>query len=51
MEKWNADLKKMISIYLILEKRNFTITQCYISPKPNIPVFHCSIIPIVSEAN
>jgi hypothetical protein len=27
MEYWNADLKKMIFIYLILVKRNFTTTQ------------------------
>jgi hypothetical protein len=51
MEYWNTDLKKMISIYLILVKGNFTTTQFSISPKPNVPVFQYSNIPIVSKAN
>jgi len=51
MEYWNNDLKKMTLLYLIPVKRNFTITQLSIFPKPNIPVFQYSNIPIVSEAN
>ena len=51
MEYWNDDLKKMTFLYLIPVKRNFTITQLSIFPEPNIPVFHYSNIPIVSEAN
>ena len=52
MEYWNADLKKMTFLYLIIPvKRNFTITQLSIFSEPNIPVFQYSNIPIVSEAN
>jgi len=50
MEYWNDDLKKMTFLYLIPVNRNFTITQLYIFPEPSIPVFHCSIIPIVSTS-
>jgi len=39
MEYWNNDLKKMIFLYLIPFKRNFTITQLSIFPEPNIPTF------------
>jgi hypothetical protein len=39
MEYWNDDLKKMTFLYLILVKRNFTITQLSIFPEPNIPTF------------
>ena len=51
MEYWNDDLKKISFLYLIPVKRNFTITQLPIFPKPNIPVFQYSNIPIVSKAN
>jgi len=51
MEYWNNDLKKMIFLYLIPVKRNFTITHLSIFPEPNILIFKCSIIPIVSEVN
>jgi len=39
MEYWNDNLKKMTFLYLIPVKRNFTITQLSIFPKPNIPTF------------
>jgi len=48
MEYWNNDFKKMIFLYLIPVKRNFTITQFSIFPEPNIPVFHFSNIPIMT---
>jgi len=48
LEYWNDDLKKITFLYLIPVKRNFTITQFFIFPEPNIPVFHYSIIPIVT---
>jgi len=48
MEYWNDDLKKMIFLYLIPIKRNFTITQLSIFPEPNIPMFQYSNIPIVT---
>jgi len=51
MEYWNDDFKKMIFLYLIPIKRNFTITQLSIFPEPNIPMFQYSNIPIVSKAN
>ncbi len=51
MKYWNDDLKKMTFLYLNPVKRNFTITQLSIFPKPNIPVFQYSNIPIVSKAN
>jgi len=51
MEYWNYELKKMTFLYLTPVKRNFSITQRSIFPKPNIPVFQYSIIPIMSEAN
>jgi hypothetical protein len=51
LEYWNDDLKKMTFLYLIPVKRNFTITQLPIFPKPNIPAFQYSNIPIMSKAN
>jgi hypothetical protein len=51
LEYWNDDLKKMTFLCLIPVNRNFTITQLPIFPEPNIPEFHYSNIPIVSEAN
>jgi hypothetical protein len=42
MEYWNDDLKKMPFLYLIPDKRNFSITQLSIFPEPNIPVFQYS---------
>jgi len=40
VEYWNVDAKK-----------NFPINHYPNIPKPNIPSFQTSIIPIVSEAN
>jgi len=51
MEYWNDDLKKMTLLYLIIVKRNFSITQPSIFPEPNIPAFQYSNIPTMSEAN
>jgi len=36
MKYWNDDLKKITFLYLNPVKRNFTITQLSIFPKPNI---------------
>ena len=46
-----ANFNNLIFLYLILVKGNFTIIQFFIFPKPNIPVFQYSNIPIMSEAN
>ena len=53
MEYWNADFKKMRFLYLILVKRNFTITHFPIfslsrrlsEPEAQSPIFQCSNIP------
>ena len=45
MECWNNNLKKMIFLYLIAAKRNFTITQHSIFPETkysSVPIFQHS---------
>ncbi len=52
-EYWNNDLMKMIFLYLIPVKRNFTTTQLSIfslshrlsEPEAQNPIFQCSNIP------
>jgi hypothetical protein len=51
MECWNVDFKMMPFICIILCQINFTIIHVSIFQEPIIPVFQCSIIPLVSEVN
>jgi hypothetical protein len=54
MEYWNVDFEKKVLTFKdpsLQCQKGYQITQCTIVPKPIIPPFHYSNIPVVSEAN
>jgi len=54
MEYWNVGIMILygsFSFINFLVNRVLAINHCGSFPEPNIPIFHCSNIPIVSEAN
>jgi hypothetical protein len=53
VERWNIGFQKDIShfIFVVNAVGGGTINPTLHYPRPIIPLFHCSIIPIVSAAN
>jgi len=50
LESWNNGQKRITSV-VCLSHEPYYFSTGWNTNGPNIPVFHCSIIPIVSEAN
>ena len=53
VERWNIGFQKDISHFNFIVNPLVAgpLIQHFIIPEPIIPLFHCSNIPIVSEAN